>query len=739
MSVRIAVTAPRLLFLLSLFVVGCGDDPAPGPAPVAQESSPPVAQPEPDTTAQPGTPATPKDPGLTDAIAAELGAAALVPADCAYFASSQRLAERWQALRDSNAVAQLMALPTVQMLLAQVMESPQWQQFHQAREQVPMVGTGVDVLTDAVSQEIFVSLDGSWPAFIEALFPLYLRAAFLEDEGGETALTHAAVASIVESGDALRLPGVLVGFRLQDPARATKLLKEVVAQFGPALPLPIAEEKIGGGTFHVLRVDATMLPPQPRAEMMRTLGQMGVPQERVERVSDWLDGQTAALALGVRGDYLLLSVGADTDGLVALGAEGSLAASEAFARVRGVCKPGVVGLSYLCAPFSTNQQVRVEEVQAVIDGMLDSEELAVPESLPARLSKDAEAFVADVNEWLPKAQSEISITFANRGLETYSFAARIPSMDASAPLPILAHAGPDPLLAVAGRSQPARRSWEQLMRWISVGYGYFEDYAVPTMSKGERADFRRFEQTLVPTMQRMRDITMQELLPSMDGQPSLFVLGAGGTLPMVPGVTGPLERPMRYPQPALVFGLNDAKQFRAAFGHYREAVNAMLAAMEEDNPDMRGTRWPAPATKEFEGAQLHGYAVPLPPAFGLMPNAVVTDTHAFASLSEAHAKQLMTRSAMPDGGVVDLTKPATLAVRADLAGLTGMLMDDVEILVGVMVEQGALDAQTAEMVALHLPALRTLLGTMKSYTSRTWTEGERAITHSWLHVEDAKK
>lgn len=136
---------------------------------------------------------------------------------------------------------------------------------------------------------------------------------------------------------------------------------------------------------------------------------------------------------------------------------------------------------------------------------------------------------------------------------------------------------------------------------------------------------------------------------------------------------------------------------------------------------------------------LYGYAVPLPPEFGLYPHAIVTKDRAFVALAEDHSAVLRTAAGSPASAVVDFGAPAESVFFVDIAGGMEMLLDDADVLIDVLVSQRQIDPQTAGMIREHLPVAHHVLGVFKSYSSRTWIEGPHSVTHSWLRIEDAKR
>lgn len=697
---------------------------------------------KPDSVEAPApTRSVPSDVALTAAMQKELGAATWVPENSAYFSNSLRLGEQWRLVRDSEAFRLLLELPGVQMLVAQAQGSPAWSQFEAARQNVPMVNVGLDVLADAFSQEMFVCLDERWKTFVPILNSLYVNStlAGLFAAGGASQMSS-VIDTVVADPDASRMPGALVGFRMSNPKRAHELLVELIAQVKDAAPLPLREETIGGSKYFVLRLDGSMIPSGARVNLREELESEGVSADTMDKFDAWLRSQTLSVAIGLRDDYLLISVGGDTSQLEALGTDKSLAAAPDLAPIRGCFKPGVLSLSYLCAELSSRAKLDVDGAMSGLNRLLDEYGGFLPDSLPPRIRTDAAGLLNAINKFLPDAQPELSVSFLNGGIESYSFMAAVPnSPDTSRPLSILAFAGASPLVAVAGRSAPAAKAYDTFVHWVKVGYGYFEDFAVPAMSTREQSDFDRFQTTFLDVIRALHETTKNELIPSLDTRETMFVLDGGGTLSAVPGVPVAPSRPLRYPRPAIVMELNGGAMLTSAMGNYRKAINDLIDGIAEIDGSAPPFKVPAPESRPMAGGTMYFYPVPLPPEVGLLPNAVVKTKLAVLSLSESHSAELLKVSAIPDAGVVDFGAAAGGAVWVDVAGIFDLIFDDVEIAVETSENEGVLDPGLNSMIRVHLPSMRTILGVFRHYASVTWIDGKTQITHSRLRIVDAAK
>ena len=716
-----ALLIAAVLSLLSL-AAGCSDDESSGS----------------DDKSSVARTAGDRAPALTSAMREEFGAATWAPADSSYFGNSLRLKEQWTAIRDSEAVRLLLELPTVQMALGEL------ERASAQMQQMPMASAGLEVLKDAFSREVFVCLDDRWAGFVSALAGIYgeiyiqsVLSGLLESDVDPL---EAAVSALLDYEEELRIPGTLVGFRLADPARARKLLAELIVMAKDMGLPPLADETIGDGKFHVLRLDGGTLLAPWRTELQEGLEAMGMSPDAIARFTAWINSQTLAVAVGLRGDYLLLSIGADTKQLAALGSTPSLAESKDFEPIRRRYKPGVVSLSYLCAELTSEQKLDVDQYVAYLDRVLALTADELPGNLAPRLRKDARALLNDINETLPEAQSQVGVSFLNRGFESYTFKAALAGvMDASRPLSILSSAGPSPLLALAGRSQSSQWSYDRVAHWFGVAYGYFEEFAVPMIPKRDRAKFDRFEKTFIPAIRQIHETTKNDLIPAVDACQGLFVLDGGGQVSAIPGGSMELPRPLRYPRPAFVLEINDAKKLTSAFSSYREIFNRFITTMAKGERELKGFEWPPPDSRPFRGGTLYSYPLPIPPELALMPNVVVTKDRVVLAIAEDHSAALLKSSAVPGAGVVDLSAPAGAASWIDIAGLVELLFDDAEIVLEALAAEGGMETGTVELVRGHFPVARKVLGVFKSYTSRTWVEEDTAVCHSWLHIEDAAK
>jgi hypothetical protein len=684
---------------------------------------------------------------LTDEMRRELGAAAWIPQDASYFSASFRLGEQWKAFSESGAFKKLMTLPVVQMGLQQITQNPFYIQLLERRKSDPLLASALEVASDAWSREIFIYADAGLTRVFSAACDIYLQffleglrsAASQDSRSGPPAppsLAPAIISSVLQHEKDLRFPPVILGFRLSRPDAARSFLADIAKTFRDQLPVPLQEESVAGGSFHTIKLDAKMIPPGEREDLSNGLRSEGVAAEAIEKFNAFLDSQTLAISVGVRGDYLLFSIGPDLEHLAKLGQGKSLAEAKALAPVRRIWKPRAASLLYVDANLLGTGKAPVDNWMLALDKLIESLPAKdLPEGLIPRVKKDVRALLEDVNRYLPDSAPLVSAGFLNQGLEGYSFSAVDPTLDAGKPLSILSRAGTSPLVAVAGRSARMADAYVKFARWVKVAYGYFEDYGVPRIPEGDRADFERFRKVFLPAIKELHETTESLLVPAIDGCQDLIVLDGGGKLPSFPGSAEPLPAPLRYPRPALIVEVNDAEKLQQAFSRYRETVNKFL---KQAGPELEFSPFeiPAPASRQHAGGTLYTYPLPFSLGPDFEPHALVSGKYAVLSLAPSHSKDMVESSATMPEGVVKLSAAAAVAYRVDLRGLSGLVFEDLGIFLSQLQKQGALPEEAAKLIGLHLPVLKEVLGALKSCSGRVYVEDGLQVHHSWLEVED---
>lgn len=692
-------------------------------------------------------PSVPADPGLTDGVKKQLGAAALIPADAFFFSSSLALAEQWRAITESKAWKQhILILPGVQLLLGQLRQTELYRAYTTRKARDPLLLEAVEVGLDAISNEVFVYGDARVRATVDTIVKVYLdlftetlKTSLEGRHDNEGQMVAAACRAILSSPAGPLLPGFALGFRLSKPDRCRKLIETALERWKEDLPRAPRKEELGGGTYHTWTIRYSDLPEEDRQEIDQALASSELTPEERDHMSAYLARQTLALSIGLRGDYLLISLGADTSHLAALGGARSLAAEGALAPVRRRLKPGLVGLSYIHEALTTESPLPLDkfprEIRQVV--ALHRKEIR-PETLE-RLEKDLRALIEERNTGLfPATKPVVAATFLNRGLETFTFQARGKSQLAlDRPLKIFSHAGDAPLLAIASRAPPSLKAYGRLVHWIRTAYGYCDELLVPaSMTASDREAFERFKGVLVPAFKSLHETTEQLMFPALDGAESLWVLDGGGKLG---ALWGPLPRPLIFPRPVFVVATTAGESLRKAFSSYRTTINDALVKTRK-NLEVEAFQIPEAARRDHAGGSLYSYG-PLPflPGAELEPHALLAEGLAMIGLSPDQSSAVAAAAAAPVGEVVDLAGPAGLVFRLDVSTLTQILAEDLTVVVSLLAQQEEIPRPVAGAIFMHLPDIAAALGTLRTFSGRLFeAEDGFEVLHAWLHVKDVE-
>lgn len=744
-----------------LVLVSCHskDSGAPGPpGPIAEdkekvalvekgpaETESGLSEPEKDDAAASGADSpTATGTGLTESMREAFGAATIIPADASYFSSTLRLKEQWNAVVNSRAMRKLLELPGAQMLRQQILQSPPFLEFQQQLQRNPLLSRALDVISDAVSHEVFFYGDARVPEVIDALWSVY-GAMFLPDSAARGARPFSlrrGVETMVELKDKLRFPGIVIGFALSKPDAARELLADLLKQLDAAgVGIPLLDQKIGEGQYHTLLIGGRMVPPPLRAELTRALLREGLPPVLVSDFDALVSSRTLAISVGLLKKHLLLSLGSGTEHLGRLGQRPSLAESPALDPARSRFKDGLVSLVYIAKELTFSGKLRRDEAVAMVDNFLETVPAGeLPDGLPARLKKDVGQLVDDINSQTPDASPVVSVTFKNRGLESFTFSAKGSSnLDTRRPLTLLGKAGAAPIAVVASRGKRSQRAYELFAHWVGVGKGYFEDLMVPKMSPEDRVEYRRFHDLFVPALKDLDAATRELLIPAVDGFQGALVADGAGTLRGIPGTPVSFAEPIRVPRPALMLEVNDPEKLKQAFARYRDTANRFIQRAAKSDIGLDPFVIPEPETRPFAGGTLYTYRLPVEIGGGFEPHALLVGNLVVLSLFPEQSKSLLEATARWDGEVVDLAGAAGRAYRIDLRGLVNLIAEDVGIVLRFMAANGVVPAETVTLVSTHLPAAREALGAFRSFSGRVYTEGEYLVHHSWLNVVDLEE
>ncbi len=700
---------------------------------------------------------------LTPEMQKDFGAAAHVPQDVSAYASRMRLAEAWKDLWHSNAVQSLAALPLAQDAWRQVQQNPQFAAFMQALETEPVLVQGLPVLEDAVSSEVFACTGRDFPAFLRAAggvlntaqlagFKNALSARDAMDPhvrrigpaaGRRDTTAEELIDAVLANEQALQVPSLLLGFKLARPEAARKFLDTWIPQIGPTPFGAFRPQTINGIACQVFELHGETLFGMAFRSLPRDLARAGVPPEKANRFVAWLMGLRLKLAVGVAGEYLLVSIGKETDLLASWGKGTPLAKAAALDPLRAAYKPGLESLSYTSPELADVFTPSAEDVRRFARNIA----AAIPErpatkGLKERIEKDAELLIKDLEFPVPSAG--VACTFRNKGTEALAFGGK-PSggLDYSRPLTILAHRSRQPILYSASRAARDPEAYDKAVKWMKVVYGYYEDFAVPAMPPENRKDYEAVMAVLKPLLASLDDANRACLMPALDGAQYLLVVDGRGTLAVFPDGTKP-PKPIPLPRLGIAVELNDPHKFTQGIERYAEALRRALddarKAYPKHIPPMIAL--PPPQTEDTPAGKLYYYKLPWDLGRDVFPCALLKGRLLILASSVDLASDMAAELPMPTSPVTSPDKAAGSVTGVDCQQAWDALAratDAVVALIETDREAPRGEKQQAMLVKMHLDALWRSLGAVRSYSSTTTLRNGRVVTHSWLHVEDIPK
>jgi hypothetical protein len=690
----------------------------------------------------------------------------LVPADAGFYSALLHNKEQCDLLKNSKAFQAIWNLPQVQMgwkafqteygkdkgelaHLRQVLESP-------------LGKDAVALMTEAVSDEIFLYGGDSWGGFIKLAMALNnsvqygpLRA-LLEGKGGGLnqgeIQAYYALQALASNLNLVKVPDLVIGFKIKDTERAEKLLKvfeEHATEVMKKAPKPFQ------GAFKRVEVGKSSL-------LTVTLTGAMVPWEKIPiKDLEHKEGEFAALAkqlkqmqvtvsLGVHEGFLVLGVGPSTATVAKLSSTGPLLKDRnefkmlAKAGTHTITDIGYTSKALLEPIYAAN----VETLDALLElGTSALNAAPLPEERRAKIQKDFEAMVKDMKSSQPVAGAGLSFDFLTaRGTEGYAFdwSKNPNAADGSKPLTLFQHAGGNPILVAVSRAKVDVESYKTVAKYARLAYGHIDALARENLRANEDA-LKRYDaaaQMIEGVMKRFDNINVDLFYPALaDGQFGFVIDGKWTSKEWINGAK--LEKPMPMLEVGLAMGLSDREKFVKSLTAYRKLINDSIVEFGKVFPEANlppQLEIPAPQTKEVEGGTLYHYPLegtPLDkqfqPMFGIGKDVLI-----FAC-GQDHVLRLLAKKPLKltEGPLASrLEKPLASGFYLDFPALIDGLAPWVELGVSQVLKENVKDKQMVEDSMKSLATVLKVLKCIKVTSSATFIEGNVRVTHSETVVKD---
>ena len=619
----------------------------------------------------------------------------LIPADAAAYNVMLRNREQIEIVLKSKAWAKLTSLPFVQMGKQEFMKgfNKEWENSDNPVPQWfknPANAEILQFLIELGSDEIFffaAKNNGDFVNLIQSLVSANQMAGLArlikEGPAGQQRpedMIRTLLTVLDAQGDKLKFPDLVVGFKFSkskpaDVAKKLDNLMQEATNFAKGAPPPfnnlLKKLQVNGNDVHALVLDGQLVPWDdiPFNSIEEQPGQFN-------KLIARLKAMKLTLTLSVRDNFLLVTIGEGTAGLQSLGQGKLLVDRDEFKPVAKVAdRQRVTTLNYISKDFLTAVAgaYDLDKMMKSVNDLLKETDL--PAGQQARIKKDVKDCLTDLKRLSPEVGAQLGVSFlTDTGVESYHYNwTKNHGLDSTKPLTLLEHVGGNPLAFSVSRTPIQIENYNLLVKWLKVGFDYFEELALPHFPPEGRQVYKDTMKQVMPLLVRLDKATGTMLLPSLDGQSGLIVdakLSSKQWHMEMPKT----ETALPGPELAVIIGLRDSALFAKAMVEYRDIINGFIEVIAKMSPNG------LPPEIKISNPQAHInkngflYSYPIPEKIGLdkqiLPTAGLSDKLIAFTLSEAHANRLLEKKPLQakDGLTIDATKPLASATYFDWAG-----------------------------------------------------------------------
>lgn len=676
----------------------------------------------------------------------------LAPADSSFFSTSLRLKERLLGLWNTKAVQQIWKTPLVQA---------SWSEITKNFEQQAGPVTGMleqkenkellQLLLDMASEECFMLGGPTLPKFLttagEMIGAAYMGAIASSIDGGadrSSAQIHGALVALKENIKELKIPDVVVGFKVPDPKVAQRqvarlaVLLNAAALAVPQLTGNVKSQKINQFNLTTVTLDGAKMPWEmiPWKDIEEDAG------EFKDLIAD-LKKLKITISLGYYEGYIVLGFGESIKFLERLGQGKKLAELAEFKPLLKHLDKRITGVSYSNKEMNSGSGFTKEQADTMVEGWLKLlEDSSLEDAVRDRVEKDLKELGKDILTMTGRDPGPaMSFSFQTaRGEESFYYQYSVdPRIDFTKKLDLLKHVGGDPVLAMIGRSVSKPEYWDITVKWLKKGDSYFHEFGLPLIEQfGGKDTVEEIEQVLenlYPFLRRFNETIKTNLIPAMaDGQ-SGFVVDNKLLSTQWHREMPASKSPLPLLEPAIIMGVSDHDKLVKSAVDARSIFNGIAKMVHERHPDnVPSVHWPAPESMQTEEGNLYWYAFPdeLQIDGRLKPSAGLSKNVCALAVSNEHALRLLQSKPLQiDGGpLADQSRKLGGATFFKMAGLIETAEPWVDYIL-----------QNPEMNEMqkHAKDVRTIMQSLKmfhTYSSATYLENRAMVTHSEWHLKD---
>lgn len=698
----------------------------------------------------------------------------LIPADAAFYSSMLRNREQVDAIAKSKTWARLIQLPYFQMGLAMLK-----QQYEQSDDLAPLRQWMtqqenrdlVDMLTEAVSTDMFCYGGGNWVDFLSLMqqmsssmnygpFTQLLKDPQVKDQ---KAMGYSGIRSLLRvlarNPNKIKFPDFVIGFKIKNAKKADEQLArleailQAVVGVVPMLQDRLKRVPVGDSSFLALSLDGDMIPWDQInwQDVEEAAGEFEGVRKNLKKLK-------LTISLGVRHGFLLFALGSATEGVAQLGGNGPrLASRPELKPLMSAADKRLTGIGYSSKALAAQSKLSADDIDSLTTTAGHALDAAgVPEKQRKAILKDVSALADDIKKRLTAPGASLNFSYlTQRGIESYDYQyGEFPDRDSSQTLTLLDHVGGDPILAAVGRSKGTLQGYQMLSKWLKVIYKDVEPVVLDKLDEPQKQKYQEVTKLIFPILKRLDDITGTMFLPSLADEQSGFVLDAKWKSkqwhPALP--TGDKEMPM--PELAIVVGVSDRALLENAMKSYGKLIeDALTLAKENAPPDSQPpfTKLPPPQIKTVSAGKL--YLWRLPQDWQVDPRLVLTaglsEKVGLIALSAEHAERLLasTPLKLEGGPLANRKRPLAGASYFNWPALVDALSPWLTFAVeqahleqalpkGEEKKDGDAAKKQQQEIIRHVRAVLDALKAVRGSTSATYIQDGALITHSEVVIRD---
>jgi hypothetical protein len=727
---------------------------------------------------------------------------AIVPQDAAFVSSTLRIREQYDAIVNSNAFAAIKSLPAVRRALdsyeeQRVTPGSGFSVF-ETFLQLPENAEAVAVLADMVATDTFVYGEPSCISFARLLRLIAESQQRVEiekqdgdedeeededadeedteEEGGIVAgeldfnalslgdgsqQTRQMLAALAANLDLLVVPDVVWGFKITDRKAALSQLgrleqfaQAILTGSDPELAKSLGRRKIAGGEVVAFTLDGDRL---PWSDFEDDLSEIGADADDTRRVLERLGQLDLVVAVGVFGDWVILSVGDSIDHLEKLalpesGRRGLLTLPSLKPLLDHGDKP-ITGISYVSESLMKSQATTAADLQRMLDSLSESGPVT---GLTVEARKDVQVLAAraaaEYAKLLPEPGAWTAVSFlTEQGYEGYSWdwSQNLP-LDGSRRLDLFEHSGGAPLGVVVSRLASKPPAFDAVAGIVGSAWSLFEKHGRPTLDAEDGRRFDELNEHMGPLARKLADILRTKIIASLaDGQVG-FVLDAKGRTKRIQEQLPASADPLPVPEPAIVLPLADRKLFIDGLNDLFALGDEAADAIRDMDPDAVAAEYrvPEPEKTKLDGGSIWSWSLDrsrvdeqVRPAIGVGEDVVVF------SLVPKQAARMIAEGRLETGSQLStFEEPLAGAAALDFAGLLDALQPWIVYATRygcVQEREGAVEAdeelsaedenEQAQEILAHVNVVLEACKSLRAAVAETAFKDDVLVTH-WRNV-----